>query len=172
MGMQPRISRENLFMEVAHLVGERSTCKRAKVGVVATLEGRIIATGYNGAPKGMPHCLDVDCDIQMVRSHALQPVIRNLADAQNIPDRFKYKEEVHCVRAVHAEANLIAWSARTGTSLLTSELYCTHQPCYTCCKLLINAGVSAIHYCEKYGDESSIELLREANVLVWHEESC
>lgn len=109
--MSSRLSREKLFMHVAFLYGERSSCVRAKVGVVAVREGRIVAAGYCGAPQSQPHCLDVGCDL----------------------------EDDRCVRTVHAEANLVAWAARTGTPLEGCEVYCTYYPCYTCAKLIANA---------------------------------
>lgn len=153
----PRISREDLFMEIAHMTGERSTCPRAQVGCVATREGRLIAMGYNGAPAKMPHCLDVGCQIVVERREDIDDP--NLELVQ------------HCVRSVHAEANLIAWSARTGTVLAHAELYTTHGLCTNCAKLCINAGIEVVRYCKEY-DMSGVGLLKEAGIRVFHQESC
>lgn len=121
-----RLQRHDLFMEVARLYARRSTCLRAHVGVVAVRAGRIIAAGYNGAPSGHAHCLDVGCELG---------------------------DEQVCTRAVHAEANLIAWAARTGTPLNQAELVCTHAPCRNCAKLIINAGISFVTYDQDYHDD-------------------
>lgn len=117
-----RLSRSDLFMQIAHLFGRRSSCPRADVGCIAVLEGRIIASGYVGAPHGQPHCTEVGCAMK----------------------------DDHCERTVHAEANLVAWSARVGTPLLGSTVWCTHSPCLNCTKLLANAGVEKIVYSSGY----------------------
>lgn len=133
-GIQPqRLSRPELFMHVAQLYGLRSSCLRAKVGVVAVREGRIVAAGYVGAPSGMAHCLDVGCEI----------------------------EDGGCIRSVHAEANMIAWAARTGVALEGTEIYCTHMPCLPCAKLLLNAGIDKFRYDLPYRDERGFNLLRD-----------
>lgn len=127
-----RLSRPNLFMGIAHLYSLRATCPRASVGVVAVRDGRIIAAGYNGAPSGLAHCTDVGC--LMV--------------------------DEHCVRTVHAEANLVSWAARTGTMLASVTVYSTTQPCLVCSKLLINAGVVRVVYRDEY-DVQGLDLIDE-----------
>jgi len=112
--IDPRITRGQLFMEVARLYGRRSSCPRADVGAIAVVQGRIIATGYCGSPEGASHCVDVGCDMI----------------------------EGHCIRSIHAEANLVAYAARTGTSLKGTYIYCTHAPCFNCAQLLLQAGIS------------------------------
>ena len=101
-------------MQVAEVFATRSTCSRAHVGVVIAREGRILTTGYNGAPAGMAHC-----------NHS--------------PD-----EVNGCQNAVHAEANAIAYAARYGISLEGAELYSTFMPCLACAQLVINAGIQQI----------------------------
>jgi dCMP deaminase len=127
-------------MEVARLFGLRSTCPRAKVGVIATQEGRIVASGYVGSPSGSPHCLDSGC----------------------------LMEDGHCVRTTHAEANLVSWAARTGTTLEGSTLWCTHSPCFACAKLLVNVGIVALNYEELYESPMAIGLLQEHDIVVRH----
>jgi dCMP deaminase len=134
-----RASRPELFMGVAELYARRSSCLRANVGAVAIREGRIVATGYVGAPSGMPHCLDIGCEIG--------------------PDG-------GCTRSVHAEANLVAWSARTGTPLQDTTIYCTHAPCYACAKLLGNSGIVGFVYVFDYRDLKGIRLLGDLDVEV------
>ena len=130
---QKRLSRPALFMQVAVLFGQRSSCPRADVGAVAVLDRRIIATGYVGAPSGLPHCDVVGCDIG---------------------------PEGGCVRTIHAEANLITWAARTGTSLSGAVMYCTHAPCRNCAQLIANAGFKALVYGKLYRDPRGLQLLR------------
>jgi dCMP deaminase len=140
-----RISRVRLFLSIAHLFGQRSTCPRAQVGAIAVWRGRIIASGYVGAVSGQPHCAESGCDMQ----------------------------DGHCVRTVHAEANVVAWAARAGVSLNGATLYCTHGPCLNCAKLLINAGIVTVVYREKpkpsWGE--GLKLLESSLVEVRHEEN-
>lgn len=124
-------------MEVAHALAKRATCKRGKVGVVIVRAHRIVATGYNGAPSLMLHCTEADCDIG--------------------PDG-------GCQRAVHAEANAIAFSARDGIQLYGTTLYTTHSPCRKCAQLIINAGIKEVIYNRAYRDPSGLSLLDEAGV--------
>lgn len=114
-------------MEIAKLFGRRSSCPRAAVGCIAVLEGRIVASGYVGAPHGQPHCTEVGCLMR----------------------------DGHCVRTIHAESNLIAWAARTGTSLLGTTVWCTHSPCVKCAQLLSNVGIKAFVFNERYDFEGS-----------------
>ncbi len=129
-----RPSKDEYFMLIAKLVSLRATCPRLRVGAVAVKDGYILATGYNGAPGGMDHCIDVGCLVV----------------------------DGHCHRAVHAEQNVIAMAARKGISLEGATLYVTHFPCDTCLKLLINAGIREIVYEEMYPNLVTDVLLEEA----------
>jgi len=120
-----RPTRDQYFMDLAIATSKRSTCDRAMVGAVAVKDNRIIATGYNGSPKGWTHCDD--------GKHLL------------VND--------HCVRTVHAEMNIICQAAKFGISLEGATIYCTHSPCYQCIKHLENAGIKNIIYLE-YKDDS------------------
>jgi dCMP deaminase len=97
---------------------------------------RILTTGYNGAPQHTAHCNDVGCEMR----------------------------DGHCARAVHAEANAIVQGALHGVGLAGSTVYCTHQPCLHCAKLLISAGIVRVMYGEAYPDELSKRFLAEAGV--------
>lgn len=127
---------EEVLIDVAKIFGSRSTCTRAQVGAVAARDRRIIATGYVGSPSGQPHCLDVGCD---------------MVDGV-------------CVRTVHAEANLVAFSARVGVALYGSSIYATHSPCYACAKLLINAHIEELIFVEEYHDPRGLSLLHSAGI--------
>ncbi|MDI3317711.1 MAG: dCMP deaminase family protein [Bacillota bacterium] len=134
---------DEYFLSVAELVAERATCDRQHVGAVLVRERRILATGYNGAPRGLPHCTEVGCLL--------------------------YGE--HCTRAVHAELNALLQCARFGVAADGATLYCTHTPCVECAKALINAGVREVVYRRPYADDRADveELFRAAGVLLRQE---
>lgn len=140
----PRPSWQETFMEVASIVARRSTCLRRKVGAVLVKDNRIIATGYNGAPKGMIHCTPETCLRGGCASGA---------------------ELLNC-RAVHAEENCIIQAAIFGVGTTGAELYVTCHPCTHCAKTLINAGVKHIYYLDGYPDALAATLLEEAGVGV------
>lgn len=137
---------DEYFMNIAKVVATRSTCLRHHVGAVIVRDKRIISTGYNGSPKGLKHCLDIGC----------------IRDQENIESGTK----VEICRAIHAEQNAIIQAALHGTSTEGATLYCTHQPCIICAKMIINAGIIKVVYGEDYPDETAIELFNEANIEV------
>jgi len=130
-------SREELYLSIAQLLRTQSTCTRGAVGAILVSDRRIIATGYNGSPPGMPHCLDVGCDIG--------------------PDG-------GCQRSIHAEANVLASAARHGVSVVGSTLYSTHGPCLKCAQLIMSAGVEAVVFQIPYRLPDGVELLDRANI--------
>lgn len=151
--MTPTMQHERMpwseyFMDITYKVAERSTCLRRKVGAIAVRDKRILATGYNGAPSGVAHCLDVGC----------------LREQMQVPSGERHE----LCRAIHAEQNVIVQAAIHGISLAGAEIYCTTQPCVICTKMLINCGVSAIYFAEAYPDEFSMRLLAEANIPCVH----
>lgn len=132
-------------MEIAQVVSGRSTCLRRQIGALIVKDKRILTTGYNGAPRNLAHCLDVGC-------------LREEAGAES--------GHVHeLCRGLHAEQNAIIQAAMYGVSIDGGVLYSTHQPCVLCSKMIINAGLEAIHYLEPYPDELAGRLLAEAGVL-------
>lgn len=141
-----RIPWDSYFMQIAQLVAQRSTCIRRKVGAVIVRDKHILTTGYNGAPKGLAHCTDIGC----------------LREELGIPSG----ERVEICRGIHAEQNALVQAARFGISLQGGVLYCTTQPCVTCAKLLINAGIKKIIYLEGYADKLGNEMLAEAGVVL------
>lgn len=134
------------FMNITYLVAERSTCSRRLVGAVAVKDKRILATGYNGAPAGVPHCLDVGC----------------LREQLGIPSGQRHE----ICRGLHAEQNVIIQAAVHGINISGAALYCTTHPCVLCAKMLINCGITAINYAEDYPDDLAADMLREAGVTV------
>ncbi len=144
--MSERESWDNYFMNLAYEIAERSTCVRRKVGSIAIRDKRIIATGYNGAPPGIPHCTKETC----------------LRTVMNIPSG----EQQQLDLAVHAEQNLLVQAAKFGFSLNGCTVYCTTMPCFTCAKLLYSVGVSRIFYVESYPDQISENFLKQVPMKV------
>ena len=139
-----RIKWDDYFLEIAQVVAKRSTCLRRQVGAVLVKDKHILATGYNGAPKGLKHCSDTGCM------------------RQDIPSGERHE----LCRAIHAEQNAIVQAARHGVKIDSCTLYCTLAPCSLCAKMLINAGVKRIVYADGYPDDRAMEFFKEANVTV------
>ena len=141
-----RPSWDDYFMQITRQVATRSTCLRRSVGAILVLDKRIIATGYNGGPAGLAHCLDIGC----------------LREQLGIPSGQQHE----LCRGIHAEQNAIIQAARYGLPICGSVLYCTTQPCAQCAKMLINAGVTEIVYDEPYPDDLASSILAESDVRV------
>jgi dCMP deaminase len=137
----PRPSWDEYFMTITRQVAERSTCLRAKVGAVIVRDRSILATGYNGSPAGLPHCLDAGCLIYRSQT----------------PDG---GTEENCFRTIHAEINAIAQAAKNGAAIRGGSIYVTHTPCIHCFKVLINTGITRICYARPY-KLHTIEELRQ-----------
>jgi len=140
-----RPSWDQYFMTITQQVAERSTCLRAKVGAVIVRDRSILATGYNGAPAGLPHCLDVGCLIY---------------ESKN-PDG---ELELNCYRTIHAEINAITQAARNGAAIGDADIYVTHSPCIQCMKVLINTGIKTVYFGQPYKLQTIAELLSHARV--------
>lgn len=139
---------DDYFMEIVEVVAKRSTCLRRKVGCILVRDRRILATGYNGPPKGITHCGDMGgC----------------MRDRLGIPSG----ERLEVCRALHAEQNAIIQAAVSGVSLEGEvELYCLTQPCLTCAKMLINANVRRIVYRDAYHDDIACAMLQDGEVAM------
>ncbi len=133
---------DQYFMDIARKVATRSTCLRRQVGAVLVKDKRILTTGYNGPPAGLDHC--EEC----------------LRDKMDVPSG----QRMELSRAIHAEQNTLVQAARHGINVHGATLYCTTEPCFTCTKMLINAGIEKIVYLEEYPDPLSREMLAEAGV--------
>lgn len=155
--MFSRPSRDTILMDSARLWSSRSTCSRLGVGAVFAREGRILVTGYNGAPAGLPHCNHkCDCHRQEIEGQW-----------DDEPRHFDGCNALKpCIISEHAERNGIAWAARHGVRLGESEVFITHMPCLPCAMSLINVGVVRVVYDEPYRDSAGVGLLRQANVVV------
>jgi len=135
-----RASWDEYFMAIGRVVASRSTCDRKHVGAVMVKNRMILATGYNGSIRGLPHCDD--------EGHMM--------------------EDGHCVRTVHAEANAIVQAARSGVELDGADIYVTASPCFGCFKLIANAGVRRIVFGEFYRDERIFNLSKTLGIELLH----
>ena len=145
--MAERTTKENYYLDIAQVVAERGTCLRKKYGAIIVKNDSIVSTGYVGAPRGRKNC----CDMQFC-----------LREQMNIPRGERYE----LCRSVHAEQNAIVQAAKLGISLDGGTLYCTHQPCVICAKMIINAGIKRVVYSEGYPDEFALQLFTEAGVSI------
>jgi dCMP deaminase len=144
--MNTRPSWDEYFMSIARLVSGRSTCIRRSVGAIIVKDRRILATGYNGAPAGLPHCDVTGC------------IRERLAVAPG--------ERHELCRGIHAEQNAIIQSANYGTGISGATIYTTHHPCTVCSKMIINAGIVRVVTDDRYPDELAPDMLSEAGVEV------
>jgi len=131
-------------MEITRQVARRSTCLRRQVGALIVKEKQILATGYNGAPSGFDHCEQTGC----------------LRETMHIPSG----ERQEICRGLHAEQNAIIQAALHGVPVAGGDLYCTHQPCITCAKMIINSGLRRVICCDSYPDPLARSFLRQAGI--------
>ena len=142
-----RISWDEYFMEMAKLAAKRSTCLRRQVGAVIVQDKHVIATGYNGAPKGIPHCAEMGGCYR---------------EKNNVPSGERHE----LCRALHAEQNAIIQAATYAQGIDGATIYITHQPCVICAKMIINAGIERIVVNEGYPDQMSVDILEEAGIRI------
>lgn len=141
-----RPSWDEYFLEIAKVVGKRSTCDRGRMGCVFVKNKQILVTGYAGAPSGLPHCDDIGHQMKTIRHE-------------------NGKETNHCLRTAHAEQNAIVQAAKVGVSISGSTLYCGMTPCATCAKMIINAGIASIVCAKRYhAGEESEEMFRQVGI--------
>lgn len=139
-----RPSWDEYFMEITRVVARRSTCLRRQVGCVIVKNKRLLASGYNGAPSGLRHCDQAGC----------------IREREGIPSG----ERQELCRGLHAEQNAIVQAALHGVSVAGGTLYCTHQPCITCTKMIINAGIERVLFEQSYPDELARQMFAEAGI--------
>lgn len=144
-GKVERPSWAELWLATAFKMSERSTCRRRATGaVIVTPSNQVLTTGYNGAPRGLPHCTDVGC--LMV--------------------------DGHCLRSVHAEMNAVVQAGRLGIKLLHSTLYVTDRPCLRCVPVLLQAGIGRIFYARPYDTDEQLatveQMCQSADVALVH----
>ena len=157
-----RPSWHEYFMFIAKIVSSRSTCNSRPTGAVIAKDNHILATGYNGAMPGAPHCTDEP-------DWNGEPFC--FRRARGIPDVDKY----NFCKASHAEANAIAQAARHGIAIEGATLYTTLAPCYVCLKLIATSRIRVIYYEHAYESSSPErdafweDAVREAGIEVYEQ---
>lgn len=139
-----RISKDRYFMNIAIEVSRRSTCSRRQIGAIIVSDvGEIKSTGYNGNPRGLPHCDEMGC----------------IRDQLGIPSGTR----LETCTAVHAEQNAMI---QAGTNSRGSTLYSTIVPCPICARMILNAQIACVVYIGDYSDLAGLELLRQAGIEI------
>ena len=141
-----RPSWDEYFLELVKVASTRSTCLRRQVGAVIARDNRLLSTGYNGTPKGVPHCEKVGCRRQ----------------EQNVPSGERHE----LCRGLHAEQNAIIQAAIYGLSIAGGTIYTNTKPCSICTKMIINAEIRRIVFLEDYNDPMTEELLRQTDIRI------
>jgi dCMP deaminase len=139
-----RPSWDEYFSRIAAEVSKRATCLRRRVGAILVLDKRILATGYNGAPRGLRHCNEAGC----------------LRAKQGVPSGERHE----LCRGLHAEMNVLIQAASHGIRVEGATLYSTSFPCSLCAKMIINGGIRRVVAQSDYADPLAKELLAEAKV--------
>ncbi|RME19317.1 MAG: cytidine deaminase [Deltaproteobacteria bacterium] len=135
---------DTYFMRFARLAESRSTCLRRKVGAVVVKDRNVLATGYNGAPRGVPHCTETGC----------------LRQKMGVPSGQRHE----LCRGLHAEQNAIIQAAYHGVSIRGATMYCTFSPCSICMKMIINAGITRVVFCGHYPDDLAGRMASDAGL--------
>jgi len=137
---------DEYFIKIMEMVGSRGSCDRGRSGCVITRDRRIISTGYVGSPVGLPHCDEA--------GHEMHTVLHDDGTQTR-----------HCIRTAHAEQNAICEAARMGIALEGATLYCKMTPCYTCAKMIINAGIKRVVCAQDYhASARSKEIFKEGGI--------
>lgn len=149
--MDKRPSWDEYFMKITNDVATRATCVKRQVGAIIVKDNHMLASGYNGSPKGFVHCTEETC----------------IRKQMNVPSGQRHE----LCRGLHAEQNAIIQAAVHGVKIDGSTLYCTYQPCVICVKMMINAGIVRLVYEGGYPDELASQMLKESNMEVVQYES-
>ena len=138
--MTERVSWDEYFMNIGREVASRSTCPRKHVGAVIVRDKTILATGYNGSVRGLPHCEDAGCML----------------------------EDGHCVRTIHAEVNALIQAAKHGVRVEGATIYVTASPCWNCFKCIANTAIERIVFGEFYRAQRIFEVARQLGIQLVH----
>lgn len=141
-----RPSWDSYFMEITTTVAKRSTCLRRQVGAIIVKDKRLLTTGYNGPPSGLPHCAEVGC----------------LRENLSIPSGERHE----LCRGIHAEQNAIIQAALYGVSIAGGTFYTTIHPCVACAKMIVNAGIKKVITQGDYPDQLAKDILDQAGIPV------
>jgi dCMP deaminase len=143
-GVTVRPTWDQYFMQIANIIATRSTCLRRSVGAVLVKNKRIMATGYNGTLTKLTHCEKIGC----------------LREKNKIPSG----QRQELCRGMHAEANAFLFASTYGIDMHNATLYSTNQPCVSCAKMIIQAGIKRVVFEGAYPDQLALKLFKEAKV--------
>lgn len=155
----PRINRDRMLMEMAFTVAKRGTCARARVGAVLSRDGRVISTGYNGAPSGITHC-------HHPHHRVPDKIVIDSEGVRRRSTKVVFVDDSPCKVSEHAERNAIAYAARYGVATDGAILHSTHEPCLDCARMIVNAGIFEVNYVKPYRVHDGLSLLVEAGIVV------
>lgn len=145
-----------LYADIAEKVANLSHARRLKVGAVIVKDDRILSYGYNGMPKGF----DNNCEDEITKRE--EYYIDNGGESYPIvTTSYVTKPEV-----IHAEINAIAKVAASNDSTKGATIFITHAPCADCAKMIIASGIETVNYITSYRDETGINMLKNANIIV------
>jgi dCMP deaminase len=163
-----RISWQEYFLKILDATALRASCDRGKSAAIIVKDNRILATGYVGAPSGIPSCDEIGHQLIARCELDLQTYNETLHENEGLITKSKNLPfSLHCIRTIHAEQNAIINCARNGVSTLGSTLYCTMVPCRVCAMIIIQAGISNVIAKNKYqSDSETREMFRQANVCL------
>lgn len=152
-----RPTRDMTLLMLADVMSRRSTCSRAQVGAIISIHGRVLSTGYNGAPAGRPHCQH-PCTCSSIYLNQDPP--------PPFPHQGGCPATQACGVSVHAEANAVAFAARHGVAVEGAEMHTTLSPCVACAQLLINAGIIRVISMQEYRIRDGLVLLENAGIAL------
>lgn len=187
------------MMETAMIWANMSSCVKGRVGcVIASKDGRVLATGYNGTIAGMDNCCEdkiircaneLFCDETHIMDSSNIKLVKTLSVSKTIIEKWSYTwkcpgcdctndidqdkldtfiEIVTNEFTLHAEQNAIVYAAKAGIPINNTTIYVTMSPCKTCAKLIAQSGITRVVYGEKYKDTAGIEFLTRVGVEVVH----
>jgi len=141
-----RPSWDDYFIGIMNMIGNRGTCDRGRSGSIVVKNKHLLTSGYVGSPIGSEHCDDV--------GHEIHRVVNDDGTSSQ-----------HCIRTIHAEQNAITQAARMGIALEGSIIYCKMTPCYTCAKLIINAGIIRVVATKDYhASKKTKKLFKDSDI--------
>jgi dCMP deaminase len=151
------------MVETARIWSQQSYCKRLKVGAVLSKDGRILATGYNGTISGLENrCEDSIWKCKFCGFESANKIDRcPTCNLEHIEEILTTSDFV-----LHAEQNVITFSAKNGISTKGCTLYITHSPCKQCSKIIAQSGIKRVVYETEYRDRDGVEFLEKVGVEV------
>tara|TARA_Y100001951_G_C11298063_1_gene277516 strand:- start:40485 stop:40985 length:501 start_codon:yes stop_codon:yes gene_type:complete len=158
-------NKHQMMMNIAHEMASQSKCISKNVGAVIAKDGRIISTGYNGTPSGLPNCCDVAEEIGFGRLYSDPNTLTVSTQMTDRPKHSAWSDQ----NEIHAEQNAIIFAAKHGVAVQGCVMYVTHSPCPTCCKIIAQSGIQTVIYDELYDRSPSNwdKILKDKQIAVF-----